>query len=435
MATLPAPRTYGVRRHVITGMVAALVLVGGVGTLSGATVLAGAVIAHGTLAVSSNVKQVQHLDGGIVSEIKVREGDAVEAGDTLIRLDPVIARAGLAIIRADLDQNAARRARLVAERDGAAEIAFPQDMMTRAASDAAVADMLASEQRLFIARREARAGNVAQLRERGEQLRQEIDGLQAQLTAKLREITLIDQELDGTRKLWERQLMPIQRVTAIEREAARVGGERGSLLAAIARARAGIAETELQVLQIDQDLRSEVTRDIREAEGNLSALGEKRLASEETLRRLDIRAPQSGIVHELAVQTIGGVVPPGGVLMRIVPQDESLRIDARVSPDQVDQLFVGQDAVVSLSAFDRSTTPEVRAKVGLVSPNLTVDQKSGQSFYLVQLELLDGELDRLGDLKLIPGMPAECFIRTSDRTMLSYVTKPLMDQLNRSFRE
>jgi HlyD family secretion protein len=429
------PSRFDVTRHTVAGLLAMALLVGGVGTLAGATLMSGAVIAHGALAVSSNVKQVQHLDGGIVRSIRVKEGDSVEAGDVLISLDPVLAEASLAILTGDMDQHMARLARLEAERDSRDAISFPAELEARAAGNRKVAEMMAAERTLFAARRTVRVSKVAQLRERAEQLRQEIGGLTAQITAKSREISLIEEELQGTRKLWARQLVPIARVTAIEREAAQLGGERGSLTAAIARARAAIAETELQILQVDQDLKGEVSGEVREAQANLSSLAEKRLASEETLRRLDIRAPQSGIVHELAVQTVGGVVASGGVLMHIVPQQEAFRIDARVAPDQVDQLFAGQDAVVHFSAFDRSTTPELRATVGHVSPNLTVDPKKGDAYYLIRLDLTDAEVARLGNLKLIPGMPVECFIRTSERTMLSYVTKPLMDQMNRSFRD
>jgi HlyD family secretion protein len=432
---LKDPTRFDVTRHTVAGLLAMALLVGGVGTLAGATLMSGAVIAHGALAVTSNVKQVQHLEGGIVRSILVKEGDRVTAGDVLVSLDPVLAEAGLAILKGDMDQQTVRLARLEAERDSRATLVFPRDLEARSSEDAQVVDMMAAERTLFAARHTVRVGKIAQLRERAEQLRQEIGGLSAQLDGKSREIALIEEELVGTRQLWSRQLIPIARVTAIEREAARLGGERGSLLASMARARAAIAETELQILQVDQDLKGEVSGEIREAQAALSNLAEKRLAAEETLRRLDIRAPQSGIVHELAVQTVGGVVASGGVLMHIVPQQEGFRIDARVAPDSVDQLYPGQEAVVHFSAFDRSTTPELRATVGHVSPNLTSDPKNGTSYYLIRLDLAEAEIARLGNLRLIPGMPVECFIRTQERTMLSYVTKPLMDQMNRSFRD
>jgi HlyD family secretion protein len=399
-----------------------------------ATLLRGAVIAHGTLAVTSNVKQVQHLEGGIVGEIKVREGDLVQAGDVLVRLDPVVARASLAIIRKDIDQNAARLARLDAERDGAPAITFPADLLARAHTDQNVREMIEGERNLFEARRSARSGQVAQLQERATQLREEIGGLSSQADAKSKEIGFINQELEGTRQLWAKQLIPIQRVTTMERDAARIEGERAALVASVARAKAAIAETELQILQIDQDLKSEVSRDTREVQVSLSGLAEKQIAAEEALGRIDIRAPQAGIVHKLAVQTVGGVIARGSTLMHIVPSEDALRIDARVAPDQIEQVFAGQDAIVHFSALDRGTTPEIRASVSMVSPDLTTDEKTGASYYLIHIALNEEELKRVG-VKLMPGMPAECFIRTGDRTILSYVTKPLMDQVGRSFRD
>jgi HlyD family secretion protein len=425
---------FGIRKHIVAGLLIVLLLVVGVAGMAGATLLSGAVIAHGMLAVTSNVKQVQHLEGGIVSEINVREGDLVEAGDVVIRLDPVVARSSLAIIQKDMDQNAARLARLDAERDDRPIISFPDDLTARTGSDAEVRDMLAGERNLFEARRVARSGQIAQLRERGEQLGQEIGGLAAQADAKSKEIGFIKQELEGTRQLWAKQLIPIQRVTILERDAVRIEGERGALIASVARARASIAETGLQILQVDQDLKSEVSRDTRDVQVSLSGLAVRRIAAQETLRRTDIRAPQAGIVHKLAVQTVGGVISSGSTLMHIVPVEDALRIDARVASDQVEQVFAGQDAVVHFSSFDRATTPEIRARVSMVSPDLTTDEKTGASYYLIHVDLAEEEL-KLLQVKLMPGMPAECFIRTADRTILSYVTKPLMDQVGRSFRD
>lgn len=430
-----APQTaFSIRRHTVAGWLVVLLLVVGAAGMARATLLRGAVIAHGTLAVTSNVKQVQHLEGGIVGEIKVREGDLVQAGDVLVRLDPVVARASLAIIRKDIDQNAARLARLDAERDGAPAITFPADLLARAHTDQNVREMIEGERNLFEARRSARSGQVAQLQERATQLHEEIGGLSSQADAKSKEIGFINQELEGTRQLWAKQLIPIQRVTTMERDAARIEGERAALVASVARAKAAIAETELQILQIDQDLKSEVSRDTREVQVSLSGLAEKQIAAEEALGRIDIRAPQAGIVHKLAVQTVGGVIARGSTLMHIVPSEDALRIDARVAPDQIEQVFAGQDAIVHFSALDRGTTPEIRASVSMVSPDLTTDEKTGASYYLIHIALNEEELKRVG-VKLMPGMPAECFIRTGDRTILSYVTKPLMDQVGRSFRD
>ncbi|MFC5069437.1 HlyD family type I secretion periplasmic adaptor subunit [Flaviflagellibacter deserti] len=423
-----------IRAHLLLGMGAFVAFFAIAGGIAWSTVLSGAVIAHGTVVVDSSVKKVQHLDGGIVAEIHVKEGDHVSANDVLLKLDPTIPETNLSIVVKGLDQNIARLARLEAERDGAASVQFPDVMISRQGIPD-VASIMNGEQRLFAARVDGRAGRVLQLKERAAQLREEIGGIEAQVAGKTKEIQLINEELKGTRSLWAKQLIPIQRVTAIEREAARLEGERGALVASIARSRAGIAETELQILQVDQDARTDIATDIRDAQAKIAELSERRVAAEETLRRLDVRSPQTGIVHELAVHTVGGVVQSGAVLMEIVPQQDRLRIDARLSPDQVDQVFASQKAIVNFSAFDRGTTPELVASVSMISPDLNRDEKTGQTFFMLHLDVGDDELTKLGALKLMPGMPAEIFIQTSSRTIISYLIKPLTDQMNRSLRE
>ncbi len=256
-----------------------------------------------------------------------------------------------------------------------------------------------------------------------------------QLAAKARESELIAIELDGVRDLYRKNLVTLQRVTALERDAARITGERGQLTAAQAQAKGRISEIELQILNIDNELRSEVARELRDVQAKIVELVERRVAAEDGLKRVDIRAPQTGAVHQLAVHTVGGVVTPGEALMLIVPRSDELTVEARVMPQDIDQVRVGQAAVLRLSAFNQRTTPEIGGEVSRVSADISTDQRTGMSFYTIRVALPPAELAKLGGLKLAPGMPVEAFVRTGDRTALTYFTKPLMDGINRAFRE
>ncbi|WP_150286959.1 HlyD family type I secretion periplasmic adaptor subunit [Rhabdaerophilum calidifontis] len=429
-----APDRISIRRNLIAGTALALALTLGLGGWAATTDVAGAVVASGQLVVDSNLKKVQHPNGGVVAHLAVSEGALVRAGDVLVRLDDTVARANAAIVAKMTDDLAARRARLEAERDGSEAIRFPPDLAARA-TDEEVAATLASEVRLFASRRAARAGQKAQLTERIAQLGDEIRGHVALQEAKADEIALIARELEGVRDLFERKLVPLARMTALEREAARLKGERAQSIAAAAQARGRISEIELQILQIDQELSSEVARDLREIEAKMGELRERRVAAEDQLRRIDIRAPQDGKVHQLAVHTVGGVINAGEPIMLIVPQTETLAVEARVPPQQIEQVHLGQRAGLRFSAFNQRTTPEIFGAVDRISGDVTVDPRSGASFYTVRIALPEAELARLDAAKLVPGMPVEVFAKTDERTVLSYFTKPLRDQIARAFRE
>jgi HlyD family secretion protein len=422
------------RRHTAAGCALTLILVAGISGWATLTELSGAVIAPGTVVVDSNVKKVQHPTGGVIGELRVRDGAVVRAGDVVVRLDATQARANLDIIVQALDELSARRARDEAERDGAEAVEFPSFMMMQS-DNPRVAGLMAGERRLFEIRRSVREGQKAQLKERTAQLKEEIKGLDGQTAAKTREIDLISVELKGVRELWQKNLVQLPRVTALERDAARLEGERGALVARIAQAKGKIAEIELQTLQIDQDLRSEVGKDLAEIRAKASELTEKKVAAEDQLKRTDIHAPQNGTVHELAVHTVGGVIGPGEPLMLIVPRADALTVEAKIPPQDIDQIRVGQRAVLRFAAFNQRTTPEINGAVSMVSPDVTQDGKAGLSFYTVRIMLPDDELARLKDLRLVPGMPAESFIQTGERTVLSYLTKPLADQMAQAWRE
>ncbi|MDX8496670.1 HlyD family type I secretion periplasmic adaptor subunit [Mesorhizobium sp. VK22B] len=423
-----------IRRYLIGGVAACLLLIGGGGGLAAVTELSGAVIASGRLVVDSSVKKVQHPTGGVVGQILVREGDAVKSGDILVRLDETVTRANLSIVTKGLDEFEARLARLEAERDGLEAISFPASLMLRQ-DDPAIVRAIAGEQSLFEFRQQARAGQKAQLEERIAQLSEESSGLTEQRVAKSQEIDLIGTELESIRKLWQQKLVSIDRLTALERDAVRLKGEHGQLTASIAQAKGRIAETRLQVIQVDQDLRKEVATELRDVQSKISEFVERKVSAEDQLKRIDLRSPQDGVVHQLAVHTLGGVITPGEVVMLIVPVADDLTVEARVAPQDIDQLKLGQEAGLKFSAFNQRVTPELIGCVSEISADLSLDERSGAGFYTVRIGIPRTELKKLKRLTLAPGMPVEVFFSTGNRAMLSYLVKPLADQIDRAFRE
>ena len=237
------------------------------------------------------------------------------------------------------------------------------------------------------------------------------------------------------RRLWDLKLIEASRINALDRDASRITGEQGQLSAAISSARGKIAEIELQIIQIDQDLASEVADELRDIDAKIGELEERQVAEEDQLKRIDIRAPQDGYVHELAVYTIGGVVAPGDVLMQIVPADDLLAVEARVRPQDIDQMHLGQQATLRFSAFSQRTTPEVRGTVRSLSPDISSDRRTGATYYNVRIDIAKDEVARLGEVVLVPGMPVEAFIQTGQRSVASYLLKPYYDQIMRAFRE
>ena len=428
------PTQRSIRRHLIAGVGAAVLLAGGVGGWAANTEFVGAVVAPGQVVVEFDVKKVQHLTGGVVSELRVRDGDHVVAGAILLRLDDTETRANLAIVTKALDELSARRAREEAERDGADEIVFPAELLARS-EDPEVAHAIDGERRLFDTRRAARAGTKAQLREQINQLNQQIRGMQEQIDAKAKEIDWNGQELTATRSLWDKQLIQFAKVSALEQAGARLIGERGQLIASVAQARGLIAETELKILQVDEDLRTEVGRDLADFRAKASELVEKAIAGRDLLRRMDLRAPQTGHVHQLDVHTLGAVIRAGDTVMVIVPDSDALTVEARIRPQDIDQLHVGQAAVLRVAAFNQQTTPELNGQVSLVSADVSMDEKTGDPYYTIRIAVPEEEIGRLGGLRLMPGMPIEAFVQTTPRTVLSYLVRPLRDQIERSFRE
>jgi HlyD family secretion protein len=433
---LPRPSARGsIRRHLAIAVGVSAALVVGVGGWAVFTMISGAVIAPGQLVVESDVKKVQHPTGGVVGELRVREGARVKAGDVLIRLDDTQTRANLDIILKALDELSARRARDEAERDGASAITFPPDLVARKDRDPVVAHLIEGESRLFAARVSGREGQKSQLRERVLQLGEEIKGLTEQAGAKNREIALIGTELKGVRELFAKNLVPLSRVTALERDAARLEGERGQLIASTASAKGKITETELKILQIDDDMRTEVSKELGDIRGRWSEYGEKRVAAEDQLKRVDLRAPQDGTVHQLTVHTIGGLVTPAEPAMLIVPEADQLAVEIRIQPQDIDNVRLDQAAVLRFPAFNQQTTPEIKGVITRVSADVTTDAKTGTSYYVARIRIREDELARLGSVRLVPGMPVETFMQLGDRSVISYLTKPLTDQIAKAWRE
>jgi HlyD family secretion protein len=427
-----------IRRLSLTGIAMIAVFVGCIGSWAATARLAGAIIASGTVIVETVDKKVQHPTGGVVKDILVHDGSDVDEGQILVRLDDTIPRSSLGVLRSQLDENLARQARLLAERDGDGAISFPDDLVKRA-RELNVAATLSGEDKLFESRKAARVGQRAQLRERISQTKEEMRGLAAQQQAKESEIELVARELSGVTELYEKKLVSISRYLQLQREQSRLQGERGQLIADSARAGAKISETELQIIQLEQDFRTDVLKDLRETEGKIAELTDRVVAAEDQLKRIDIRAPRSGVVHSLAVHTIGGVIGGGETIMSLVPRGDDLVVEAKVAPSQVDQLGLGAPAVVQINAGNQRTTPQLNGSLIHVSADLTRDQPNGtgpgQSYYLVHVSLPKAEIARLGELQLLPGMPAEVFIHTSERTPLEYLIKPLREQIARTFRE
>jgi HlyD family secretion protein len=430
-----SPAARSIRFHLVLGLAVVLVLGGGLGGWASTANISGALIAQGSIVVDSSVKKVQHPTGGVVGELRVHDGDTVKAGDVLVRLDDTVTRASLAIVTKGLNGLYARQARLEAEQRGDQSIRFPQALLDAAATDADVKAVVANETKLFEDRSSARVGQKAQLKQRIGQLQEELAGLWAQEKAKSQEIDLIQKELLGVRELYEKKLVQLSRVTQLERDAARLDGDRGQLLAASAQTKGKITETELQIIQVDKDLSTEVSKDLRETNDKIGEFVERKVTAEDQLRRVDIRSPQDGMVMQSTVHTIGGVITAGDAIMLVVPQSDNLSVEARVNPQDIDQLQIGQRTVLRFSAFNQRTTPELNGIVSRVSADTTTDQRTGQSYYTIRVALPPEEVARLGDVRLIPGMPVEAFVQTGDRTLMSYLVKPLQDQLMRAFRE
>ena len=422
------------RRFQIAGYVSLIAMVGVFGGWSALTVVNGAVIAPATIAAESNTKKIQHKEGGIVRKILVEDGDRVEAGQDLAILDDTETRAELGIVDSLLVENLAKRARLEAQRDDAAAIEFPAELIARR-SEPSVAKIMRGQLRLFESRLAAINGKKEQLEQQIGQISDQISGLEAQIAAKQRQIALVKEELVGLQGLLKKGLVANGRVLALQREQARLEGETGELVASKAEAGSKIGETKIQILQIGEEDRAQSLADLRDAESKIAEYRERKIATAARLDRMSIKSPIAGDVYQLAIHTIGGVIAPGETLMLIVPEADELVLQAQVLPQSIDRVRMGQRARVRFPAFNSRFTPEVEAEVVQVSADTSRIDQNSPAFYAVRLRILPGQLTMLDGGKLKPGMPAEAFILTAAQTPLSYLLKPLTDQIAHAFRE
>jgi HlyD family type I secretion membrane fusion protein len=421
--------------YILAGLLVVAVMFGGVGTWAALASLTGAVIAPGIVSVDSNRKTIQHLQGGSVAEILVRDGDFVEAGALLVRLDDTQARAKLTMFDSRLDILRARQDRLLAEQQGAADIEFTSAANQGPMQNSNFEEIVKSQKSIFDARRLALQGQTDIQNQRISQLREQIRGLHALRDSKGRQVAIIQDELKGLRELFAQGFAPRTRILALERTAEQLEGERSQHLTEVARAQEGISEAELQIIQLRKGFIETVVKEVQDVQTEIFSLAQEQIAARDVLDHIEIRAPLAGVVVGLDVHTVGGVVAAGQTILNIVPEGDKLVVESRMRPEDIDKVAPGQAAFLRFSAFNLRTTPELTGSVVTVSADRLVDTRTGESYYSARIEIPDRELEKIGTLRLIPGMPVEVFIQTSERTALSYLMKPLRDGLVRTFRE
>lgn len=394
--------------------------------------IGGAVIAGGQVGVESRVKRIAHPNGGVIAEILVRNGQHVRKGQVLMRLDDRVTGADAQFSSLSVSQMLAQRARLEAERLGASTIRFPADL-SRSNPEAAKA--MADEENLFGIRQAEQAGLTAQLRSRIAQYDQQIAAHRSQIRSLEKQAVLIEPERKGVRELWEQDLVTISRLNQLERTAADIEGSIGAMQAEIAQAQARITEARQQIIQLAETRRSEAGTQLAQLNAVLNQQQVRSVSAGDAQDRSLVRAPYDGVIDKLAFNTIGGVVRPAEVIMEIVPDSDTLLVEAAVAPADIDRVHDGQTARIRFTAFSNTATPEISGKVVFVAADLTTDAEGQASFYPARIAIDQAELKRYPELALKPGMPAEVFIETGDRMMISYITKPLRDQFARAFRD
>ncbi|MGP9805507.1 HlyD family type I secretion periplasmic adaptor subunit [Paracoccus sp. NSM] len=428
-------QAWPVRAPILAGLLALAVLVAGLALWGTGARISGAVVASGQVEVEQQRQVVQHPDGGVVARIAVSEGVAVAAGDLLVALDGALLQSELAIVEGQYFEILARRGRLEAERDDTDAPDFPEELAAGATDSPALASLIEGQTSLFRSRRETLRQSLEQLATQSEQIGSEIAGIDAQMQALATQGTLIGQELRDQRSLLDRGLAQASRVLALEREAARLEGELGALQAQRAAAQIRRTEIGIQRLRLGATRREEAETELRDLGYRELELAERRRALAERIARLEIRAPVAGIVHNMQVTTPRSVVRGAEPLLYLVPQDRPLQIGARIATINVDELQIGQAVSLRFSAFSARTTPEITGRLERVSADALTDQATGAPYYRAEITIPPEELALLGGLVLLPGMPVEIYIRTSERSPLAYLMKPLTDYFTRAFRE
>ncbi|TQV70492.1 HlyD family type I secretion periplasmic adaptor subunit [Aliiroseovarius halocynthiae] len=428
--------SFSARRPLILGFVTLLFLVGGFGTWSVASKLSGAIVADGQVQIEQNRKVVQHLDGGIVTEILIDEGDTVQAGDVLIRLDAGRLASQLTITEGQYFELLARQARYEAERDAEDVLSFEEELLEAAKRNPEIDSLMQGQIRLFNSRMDGLSTQLEQLDKRKTQISRQLDGLDAQSVALSEQLNLIREELENQQSLLDKGLSQASRVLGLKREEAGILGRLGELSASHAEAELRITESELQSISLKTDLRETAISELRDARAKTRDLAEQRRSTLEQLGRLEIRAPVTGVIHGLQVFSERAVVQPAQPVLFVVPQDRNLVIMTRVDPLNIDQIFVGQPVYLQFPAFNSRETPDLLGRVTRVSADSFVDDVTGQPYYQAEVQLDDGQIKRLPEgAVLIPGMPVSAFIRTADRSPMHYLLEPLWDYFKKAFRE
>ena len=430
------PDTWSAKRPVIIGFIGLMILFGGFGFWAVTSNIAGAVISSGRIEVDRNRQIVQHETGGVVAQILVDEGDSVAAGDLLFQLDPRSLRSRLAIVEGQLFELMARRGRLEAERDNAEEATFDPELVQVASENDDLRELMEGQKNLFNARRVSTAQEIDQLTKRRNQIGAQISGVEAQEASLSRQLALIEEELGNQQSLLERGLAQATTVLTLQREQARLQGQIGELAASKAQAAERVTEIDIEILRLGTAGREEAITRLRDLRYRELELAEQRRALREEIDNLDIRAPVSGIVYNLQVQTPRSVVRAAEPLLFLIPQDRPLVIAAQVEPIHIDQVIVGQQVNLRMSALDQRTTPELIGQVLQISADAIEDDVTGQPYFRAEIALNPGEMDKLSEgTILLPGMPVEAFIVTGDRSPMAYLVKPMADYFARAFRE
>lgn len=397
--------------------------------------LSSAVVAAGSVKVDSNRKKVQHPEGGVIKAILVQDGSQVRAGDVLVRMDETRAGAAHGVVTGGRDVALATQARLQAERAERSTVEFPAELLARAATNPQVAQALSAQETLFAARRTARAGELGILDQQVAALRSEISGLASQQATKQEQIDSLEGDLKSLRELDAVGMVEKTRLRGVERDIAKLRGERDELVSRVVTARTAISERELKKFQVRKAFQEEVAGELKKVQAEHFELIERESATRRTLELTELRAPTSGTVTDLKVHTAGGVVAPGEVLMDIVPSADKLVIEARVLPGDIDRVVVGQASGIRLHSFNPRTTPELSGTVSYVSADTIADPRTEQQHFLVRVNVTGTELQRLGDQRVQPGMQADLFIRTGERTFFGYLMQPLTDSFRKAWLE
>jgi HlyD family secretion protein len=428
---------FSLRKHILFGGICAIALVGGMGGWSILTNLSGAVVAQGTVAVEGQTKKIQHPLGGIVTAIHVKEGQRVKEGDALVTLDETTHKSNMQVFQKQVDEARVRIARLESEERGLKQIEFPKDLAT-IINQPVISKMVTSEKNLFESRMNSLEGQRKQLNERVTQFTNELIGIKGMIETRQKEIDLITRELDSVENLEKQGYTTLSRLIALKRDQTRSKGDFMNLKSEAEKSASRIQEAQVTLARLDQDNKKEITTELRDIKARLNELTERFASADDMFQRTHIKSPFAGYVHQLAINAVGGVIQPGEAVMMIVPDNQPMVIEAKIAQTDIDQVRIGEKALIRFTAFNQRVTPELSGSVTHVSADLTKDRESFQQqmpFYTVRMDISPKEMGKLEGKSLHPGMGAEVFIHTEDRSAISYFMKPITDQFKRAFKE